>query len=64
MSTLTCTRNNCKGTIDGGYCDTCGMAALKSQSELDLALAASASNQPVQASSQSLKTAANSASVT
>ena len=40
------------------------MAALKSQSELDSALAASASNQPVQASSQSLKTAPNSASVT
>lgn len=64
MSTLTCTRNNCKGTIDDGYCDTCGMAALKSQSELDIALAASTSNQPVQASSQSLKTAPNSASVT
>ena len=40
------------------------MAALKSQSELDIALAASTSNQPVQASSQSLKTAPNSASVT
>ena len=40
------------------------MASLKSQSELDIALAASASNQPVQASSQSLKTAPNSASVT
>ena len=39
------------------------MAALKSQSELDIALAASASNQPVQASSQ-LTTAPNSASVT
>ncbi|WP_373543588.1 tetratricopeptide repeat protein [Chamaesiphon sp.] len=63
MSTLTCTRNNCKGTIDDGYCDTCGMATLKSQS-VDIALAASASNQPVQASSQSLKTAPNSASVT
>ena len=63
MSTLTCTRNNCKGTIDDGYCDTCGIAALKSQS-VDIALAASASNQPVQASSQSLKTAPNSASVT
>jgi serine/threonine-protein kinase PknG len=64
MSTLNCTRNNCNGTIDDGYCDTCGLAALKSQSELDLALAASASNQPVKASSQSLKTAPNSASVT
>ncbi|WP_373539266.1 tetratricopeptide repeat protein [Chamaesiphon sp.] len=64
MSTITCTRNNCKGTIDDGYCDTCGMAALKSPSELDIALAASTSNQPVQASSQSLKTAPNSASVT
>jgi serine/threonine-protein kinase PknG len=40
------------------------MAALKSQSELDIALAATASNKPVQASSQSLKTAPNSASVT
>ncbi len=39
------------------------MAALKSQSELDIALAASANNQPVQASSH-LKTAPNSASVT
>jgi serine/threonine-protein kinase PknG len=39
------------------------MAALKSQSELDIALAATASNKPV-ASSQSLKTAPNSASVT
>jgi serine/threonine-protein kinase PknG len=64
MSKLTCTRNNCQGTIDDGYCDTCGMAALKSQSELDLALAATASNKPVQTSSQSLKTAPNSASVT
>jgi serine/threonine-protein kinase PknG len=63
MSTLTCTRNNCNGTIDDGYCDTCGMAALKSQSELDIALAATASNKPV-ASSQSLKTRPNSASVT
>jgi serine/threonine-protein kinase PknG len=39
------------------------MAALKSQSELDIALAATVSNKPV-ASSQSLKTAPNSASVT
>ena len=39
------------------------MAALKSQSELDIALAVSASNQPVQASSH-LTTAPNSASVT
>ncbi|WP_309735670.1 serine/threonine protein kinase, partial [Chamaesiphon sp. OTE_75_metabat_556] len=63
MSQLTCTRNNCNGSIDDGYCDTCGLAALKSQSELDIALAATASNKPV-ASSQSLKTAPNSASVT
>ena len=39
------------------------MAALKSQSELDIALAATASNKPV-ASSQSLRTSPNSASVT
>jgi serine/threonine-protein kinase PknG len=39
------------------------MAALKSQSELDIALAANASNKPV-GSSQSLKTTPNSASVT
>jgi serine/threonine-protein kinase PknG len=39
------------------------MAALKSQSELDIALAATASNKPV-ASSQSLRTTPNSASVT
>jgi serine/threonine-protein kinase PknG len=64
MSKLTCTRNNCNGTIDDGYCDTCGMAALKSQSELDVALAATASQQPVKSSSQSLKTTPNSASVT
>jgi serine/threonine-protein kinase PknG len=64
MSKLTCTRNNCTGSIDDGYCDACGMAALKSQSELDLALAATASNKPVQTSSQSLRTAPNSASVT
>jgi serine/threonine-protein kinase PknG len=63
MSKLTCTRNNCNGTIDDGYCDTCGLAALKSQSELDIALAATASNKPI-ARSQSLKTAPNSASVT
>jgi serine/threonine-protein kinase PknG len=63
MSKLTCTRNNCNGTIDDGYCDTCGLAALKSQSELDIALAATASNKPV-ASSQSLRTTPNSASVT
>jgi serine/threonine-protein kinase PknG len=64
MSKLTCTRNNCNGTIDDGYCDTCGMAALKSQSELDIALAATVSNKPAQSSSASLKTAPNSASVT
>jgi serine/threonine-protein kinase PknG len=64
MSKLTCTRNNCTGSIDDGYCDACGMAALKSQSELDLALAATASKKPVQTSSQSLRTAPNSASVT
>ena len=40
------------------------MAALKSQSELDLALAATTSNQPIQTGSQSLKTAPNSASIT
>jgi serine/threonine-protein kinase PknG len=40
------------------------MAALKSQSELDLALAATASQQPIKTSSQSLKTAPNSASIT
>jgi serine/threonine-protein kinase PknG len=40
------------------------MAALKSQSELDLALAASASNKPVKTGSQSLRTSPNSASVT
>jgi serine/threonine-protein kinase PknG len=64
MSQLTCTRNNCNGTIDDGYCDACGMAALKSQSELDLALAATVTNKPVQTSSHSLKTAPNSAAVT
>jgi serine/threonine-protein kinase PknG len=65
MSQLTCTRNNCQGTIDDGYCDACGMAALKSQSELDLALAATASNKPRPAtSSQSLKTTPHSSSVT
>jgi serine/threonine-protein kinase PknG len=64
MSKLTCTRNNCNGSIDDGYCDTCGMAALKSQSALDLAVAATTSNQPIQTSSQSLKTTPNSASVT
>ncbi|WP_309739656.1 serine/threonine protein kinase, partial [Chamaesiphon sp. OTE_20_metabat_361] len=63
MSKLTCTRNNCNGTIDDGYCDTCGMAVLKSQSELDMVLAATASNKPAQAS-QSLKTSRHSASVT
>ncbi len=40
------------------------MAALKSQSELDIALAASVSSQPAQSGSHSLKTAPNSASVT
>ncbi len=64
MSKPTCTRSGCTGTIDDGYCDTCGMAALKSQSELDIALAATASNQPIQTSSQSLKTAPNTASIT
>jgi serine/threonine-protein kinase PknG len=64
MSNLTCTRTNCNGTIDDGYCDTCGMAALKSQSELDLALAATVSHQPVQTSSHSLKTTPNSSAVT
>ena len=57
MSNLTCTRNGCSGNIDDGYCDTCGMAVLKSQSALDIALAATASQQPGRNhSSQSLKT--------
>ena len=64
MSKLTCTRTNCNGSIDDGYCDTCGMAVLKSQSELDLVLAATASNKLAPTSSQSLKTAPNSAAVT
>ncbi len=64
MSQLTCTRSGCNGSIDDGYCDTCGMADLKSQSALDIALAATASHQPVNPSSQSLKTAPNSASIT
>ena len=64
MSNSTCTRNGCNGTIDDGYCDTCGIAALKSQSELDLALAATASNKPTQAGSQSLKTSPISTSIT
>ncbi len=64
MSKLTCTRNGCNGSIDDGYCDTCGMAILKSQSELDLALAATASQQPVNTTAQSAKTAANSAAIT
>jgi serine/threonine-protein kinase PknG len=63
MSNLTCTRNGCNGTIDDGYCDTCGMAALKSPSELDIALAATASPQPLQTSAPSYKTAPNSASI-
>jgi serine/threonine-protein kinase PknG len=63
MSNLTCTRNGCNGTIDDGYCDTCGMAALKSQSALDIALAATASHQPIQTNAQSHKTAVNSASI-
>jgi serine/threonine-protein kinase PknG len=64
MPNQPCTQPSCNGTIDGGYCDTCGMAALKSQSELDLALAAAASNQPLQGSSQSLRTSRTSSSVT
>ncbi len=56
MSKLTCTRTNCNGTIDDGYCDTCGMAVLKSQSELDLVVAATAGNKPAPTGSQSLKT--------
>jgi serine/threonine-protein kinase PknG len=60
MSNLTCTRNGCNGTIDDGYCDTCGMSALKSSSELDLALAATVSHQPIQTNSQSHKMAASS----
>jgi serine/threonine-protein kinase PknG len=63
MSNLTCTRNGCNGTIDDGYCDTCGMTALKSPSELDIALAGTASHQPLQTSAPSYKTAANSASI-
>ena len=63
MSNLTCTRNGCNGTIDDGYCDTCGMSALKSSSELDLALAAAVSHQPIQANSLSHKTATSSASI-
>jgi serine/threonine-protein kinase PknG len=64
MSQVTCFRNNCNGSIDDGYCDSCGMAALKSQSELDLVLAATASNRQPKTSSQSLKTTTPSAAVT
>ncbi len=65
MSNLTCTRSGCNGNIDDGYCDTCGMAVLKSQSALDLALAATTSQQPGKNhSSQSLKTTVTSLSVT
>jgi serine/threonine-protein kinase PknG len=65
MSNVTCTRTGCNGNIDEGYCDTCGMAALKSQSALDIAIAATASSQPAKNnSSQSLKTTPNSASIT
>ncbi len=64
MSNQICTQTGCNGSIDDGYCDACGMAALKSQSELDLALAAAASNQPLQPSSQSIKTARTGTSVT
>jgi serine/threonine-protein kinase PknG len=62
MSKLTCTRNGCNGDIDDGYCDTCGMAALKSQSASDPA--ATVSKKLVQSGSHSLKTAPNSGSVT
>jgi serine/threonine-protein kinase PknG len=64
MSNQTCTQPSCNGTIDEGYCDTCGIAALKSQSELDLAVAAAASNRALQTSSQSLKTSRTSSAVT
>jgi serine/threonine-protein kinase PknG len=64
MSKITCTRTGCNGNIDEGYCDTCGMAALKSQSALDIAVAATASSKPAQTSSQSLKTTPNSGSMT
>ncbi len=58
MSKLTCTRTGCNGNIDEGYCDTCGMAALKSTPALDLAVAATASTSP------SHKTAPNSGAMT
>jgi serine/threonine-protein kinase PknG len=32
MTTETCQRPNCKGTIEDGYCDICGLAAVKSLS--------------------------------
>jgi serine/threonine-protein kinase PknG len=65
MSKLTCTRTGCNGNIDEGYCDSCGMAALKSQSALDIAVAATASSKSARKnSSQSLKTTPNSGSMT
>jgi serine/threonine-protein kinase PknG len=30
MESLRCTRNSCTGIIDDGYCDVCGLAAVKS----------------------------------
>ncbi|MHC5597078.1 MAG: serine/threonine-protein kinase [Nostoc sp.] len=30
MNSLSCTRNGCTGTIEDGYCDVCGLAAVKS----------------------------------
>jgi serine/threonine-protein kinase PknG len=31
MNGASCTRNGCTGTIEDGYCDVCGLAAVKSQ---------------------------------
>ncbi|MFM6153180.1 MAG: tetratricopeptide repeat protein, partial [Sphaerospermopsis kisseleviana] len=30
MSNINCTRNGCNGTIEDGYCNVCGLAAIKS----------------------------------
>jgi serine/threonine-protein kinase PknG len=52
-----CTRSGCDGTIDGGYCDTCGLAARTGTS----ATAASAASSAASASSTAVPAARSAA---
>ncbi len=63
MTDIRCQRNGCNGIIEDGYCDVCGMAAIKQQEVTNNRPSINTKNQFTNLSS-SLPTNTNSASVT